>query len=824
MDANGLKFWMLANQTDWRVELVEGLPPNLQYDSNSRLLRLASSRPDPNWLDAESQARGLLESVPQTFDAWGTRAFWSAVDHQVKATGAGPGDVRLFSPTPGDLVTDLALGYDEVLYIATGGHVVLLDPRERFSPYSVPDVVGFQAWRLASDPSGGVWVLDNIHFKIGRVRGLPSIARPHPEYAAGTFRPCQENADPPHLDIQSAFIWPINEQPAAIAVSPEGRIALLSWKDTDAAQLRTWDPNGRPVNHSTLVGARHPYSMTWMSSTMVALLLPGLNEAPVYPADEGASKTLPTGDIYPLRDHDGGPFLHGNILPPRYPRKAGGSGTLYPLSLPSYAREGKAQNAIAIDSGDRFTVWHRLYLEAVIPDHCGVTISVAAVDHPEDNVAEGDWHPHRFGQIFAHDWSAACGAWVPAASEAPFHSGLLKCSREKDRAGLFTALIQRPDRKVRSVRGQYLKVRVQLLGNGRSTPELAAVRAYASRFSYADRYLPELYREDLFGPDADASGPGSGADFLERFLGNFEGILTPLEDKIAGSYLVTTAENAPGEALEWLGSWIGVSFDSTYTDRQRREFLRNAPDLFRRRGTLGGLSLALDIATNGAVTRGQIVVIEDYRLRRTFSTILGADLSDAKDPLVEGLASSGNSFVGETFFLGDELNPEFLALYRDNFPKTKSERAAVESFYDGLANRVTVLVHQEITPVDLGLVRRVVQLETPAHVSAAVKTATNEFLTGVSSLIGVDTYLAKKLGPGTARVDTSYLGRGDLVQREPALDPRLDGEDVPVQDPPIAHAAPVQQIASGESIVLDASHSSAFGDRKIVKYIWTLIE
>jgi phage tail-like protein len=824
MDANRLKFWMLANQTDWHVESVDGLPPNLQYDSNSRVLRLANSRPDPNWPDAESQALGLLDSVPQTMDAWGTWAFWSATDRQVKATGAGPGNVPLFNPTPGDLVTDLALGYDDVLYVATGGHVVLLDPRERFSPYEVPDVAGFRAWRLAPAPSGGVWVLDNTNFKIGRVRGLPSTTRPHPDYAADTFRPCQENADPPHLDIEPALAWPVNEHPVAIAVSPEGRLALLTWKDTDVAQLRTWYPNRRPATHSALAGARHPYSLTWISSTMVAVLLPGLNEAPVYPADEGGSKTLPTGDIYPLRDHDGGPFLHGTILPPRYPRKAGGSGVLYPLSLPSYAREGKAQNAIAIDGGDRSTVWHRLYVEAVIPDHCGVTIWVAAVDNPEDNVAEGDWHPHRFGQMFAHDWSAACGAWVPAASEAPFHAGLLKCSREKDRAGLFTALIQRPGRKVRAVRGRYLKVRAQLQGNGRSTPELAAVRAYASRFSYADRYLPELYRENLFGPDAEQSGSSSGADFLERFLGNFEGILTPLEDKIASSYLVTTAEDTPREALEWLGSWIGVSFDSVYTDRQRREFLRNAPDLFRRRGTLGGLSLALDIATGGAVTRGQIVVVEDYRLRRTFSTILGADLSDANDPLVEGLASSGNSFVGETLFLGDELNPEFLALYRDNLPKTRSERAAVESFYDGLANRVTVLVHQEINPTDLGLVRRVVQMETPAHVSTAVKTATNEFLTGVSSLIGVDTYLAKKPGPRTVRMDVSYLGSGDLIQREPALDPRLDGEDIPVAEPPIAHAVPAEQVASGQAILLDAGKSSAFGDRKIVKYIWTLIE
>ena len=90
-------------------------------------------------------------------------------------------------------------------------------------------------------------------------------------------------------------------------------------------------------------------------------------------------------------------------------------------------------------------------------------------------------------------------------------------------------------------------MRVELTGPGNSTPELFALRAYASRFSYVEHYLPRLYWERCFPPEADGLGDATGADFLERFLNNFEGILTPLEDRIARADLVTELKRL-GEA------------------------------------------------------------------------------------------------------------------------------------------------------------------------------------------------------------------------------------------------------------------------------------
>lgn len=127
--------------------------------------------------------------------------------------------------------------------------------------------------------------------------------------------------------------------------------------------------------------------------------------------------------------------------------------------------------------------------------------------------------------------------------------------------------MQRSGRRVRTLAGRYLWVRLSLHGNGRDSPEIAALRIHGPRFSYRDHYLPRLYRETEFGPAADARvSPGapqsSPADFLERFLGNVEGWLTMLEDRVAAAHLTSDPDAAAEPTLDWLGGWIGVAFDA----------------------------------------------------------------------------------------------------------------------------------------------------------------------------------------------------------------------------------------------------------------------
>ena len=579
------------------------------------------------------------------------------------------------------------------------------------------------------------------------------------------------------------------------------------------------------------------------------MLLAGVPEAPSYelPMEEpqfGVAQELKVcGDYYPLAGHDGAPFVHALSVPPRFGAAAGTvPGEVRPLhrvSLPVYEKRGEAANFgpgsdRLLDSGAAGTCWHRLYLEATFPPGCGAVVWLAASDTRRPPASDPDaWQPHVFGEAPVPDAAGAVprGAWLSLASEIPFHAGLLQCPPARNASGLFTALVQRSAGPVKALRGRFLWARVALYGDGRATPDIAALRAYASRFSYLENYLPELYRDIQYGGDrAAADARAAPADFLERFVGNFEGVLTTLEDRIASAYVLTHPASAPESALPWLATWIDAAPPPGMPAARSREWLKAATSLHRRRGTLGGLRLALELATGGrqfrvatsalrasrppmpgelvavqtldesisieglllsaegapmrdevavlfggAVSGGELVILEDFRLRRVVATILGADLADEADPLLPGLSVSGNSVVGDTLMLGEEERKEFLALYGAELPVSAREAGAIAALFEQLAHRVTVLAHQELEPVDLGLVRAVAAREAPAHVEVRVVAARYPFLTGIASLVGVDTYLAPKPPRKPVRVNVSAIGERDFVMQAAALDPRMVG-------------------------------------------------
>jgi len=95
------------------------------------------------------------------------------------------------------------------------------------------------------------------------------------------------------------------------------------------------------------------------------------------------------------------------------------------------------------------------------------------------------------------------------------------------------------------------------------------------------KYLPGIYH----------------TDFMARFLGIFEAILTPVEWTIDHFDLFLSPRTAPEAFLPWLANWYEAEFDKTWNESQRRQFLEEAWMIYSRRGTKWALGRVLEIYT-----------------------------------------------------------------------------------------------------------------------------------------------------------------------------------------------------------------------------------
>jgi phage tail-like protein len=116
---------------------------------------------------------------------------------------------------------------------------------------------------------------------------------------------------------------------------------------------------------------------------------------------------------------------------------------------------------------------------------------------------------------------------------------------------------------------------VKLSSGPKETPEVASSRGYL-RGS-----LPAIYQE---------------SDFGMRFIGGLEALLDPIVAVLDGLPAHFDPDHAPRDVLNLLAAWLGVDLDESQEIRHQREMVRRAADLGRRRGTVSGIELALELS------------------------------------------------------------------------------------------------------------------------------------------------------------------------------------------------------------------------------------
>ncbi|HEX5749539.1 MAG TPA: phage tail protein [Archangium sp.] len=451
-----------------------------------------------------------------------------------------------------------------------------------------PSGVAFVPFDLSPTPEGGVLVLDREHRRCWtldatfRVVRTGTRARPPPREAL--FHPVgpepvgtQDAPSPivPELSEEDAFLLE-EVDPIAVEALPDGQVLVLDRRaEPEASHLRLYRdgvPRGDalPLSVSGILEEQEESHRFTLRAHDAAFVPEGTSEVAgrLYVVSADGNQTF----IFRLKVKDGVPGLSplSEYLPMRLFSGRGlvtGQGRLFydladgyiPLvaqRLPRYEPEAVLLTE-CFDSRLPGCVWHRLFLDAHIPEGTRVQVRSRAADTPQ----EVERTPF---QLEPEPYLRTSGSELPFT---PRPSG--------EHRGTWELLFQHP-------RGRYLQLELTLRGPGGATPRLHALRAYYPRPSYPERYLPAIYRQE----------PAS-ASFLERFLANMEGFYTHVEDRIAAAQVLLDARTAPAEALEWLASWFGLALDPSWDEQRRRLLLRHAADFFRWRGTPRGLRMAL---------------------------------------------------------------------------------------------------------------------------------------------------------------------------------------------------------------------------------------
>ena len=233
------------------------------------------------------------------------------------------------------------------------------------------------------------------------------------------------------------------------------------------------------------------------------------------------------------------------------------------------------------DSGDLGTTWDKLLIDAAIPAGTEVKVWSRASDE-RDGQGDGLSPPAPGATPLVGGWNAEPALLLrPNGPELPWlRREAVRATRREAGAGTWELLLQ-------NAQGRFIQLKLRLRShNGTGTPRLRALRVWSPRFSYPQRFLPAVYREDEAG----------GGNFLERWLANFESTLTEVEDKVVHVQQLFDARTVPAEALGWLAEWFDIALDPAWDERRHRLFVRHAMDFFRWRGTVHGLRLALELA------------------------------------------------------------------------------------------------------------------------------------------------------------------------------------------------------------------------------------
>ena len=386
MDANGLRFWLLADAAHWPSR------SHTAWHAECRMLRLAPSGgwprrsiPRRSPLRSGAGARAARAWTCTTRSRAGTRRPARSSRAATCRRGGAAAAARAARATCASAPTACSTSRSPTACTCTT--CAAAGPTRR---------CGSPASRRGGSrrTPAGLWVLER-----GRPPGAAhrAAAAGHHARSATTTPPGCSGPIPRTAGRRRCGCstrWPglrASGRLRSPRIRPAGSRCCRGSADGEAGCAgSTPNPDGSRRRSRSPMRATPMRSRGSMARTL-AVRMPGRRDAPAFAVTGGREpRRLPLGEIYPLAaDAPDAPFAHRLAGPPRYPLGAAGAEQLLPLSIgisPGAASSElcrhAARAAARISSTARapHTVWHRLYAEASIPPGAGFVVWLAATD------------------------------------------------------------------------------------------------------------------------------------------------------------------------------------------------------------------------------------------------------------------------------------------------------------------------------------------------------------------------------------------------------------------------------------------------------------
>ena len=684
MDVNGTRFHLLLGSRDWLPRLAAATSLGDEHPAwdertqqvtlRRELFRFPPRASERDFVPADRRGaardrfghfywigpdRRSIRYRPRTDTA--SAVFWTVEQLVVEKERpcSSPGVFVTCAPPPLPALPTLSgLAVTERHYLVVGtlepSGLLIFDLHGGGPPVWLlwPETVPFAPFDLAATPDGGLWVLDRaasgdaarlwrLDCDLRVVRATDEIDLV-PGLLPDAFRPVDPPPAPDCTGPSRTFPTGIALDIASPPVPTTGDVlAVVSLTDCTALvmevdaglgdtrlhrwTLTEWRGGSPPVQGAETLGG--PASLAQALSLLLeesASIVghdmtfipapaspPGIVAGKLYVADRAGNQSfefsLSTGirgtteaaalelealaSYFPMRQWMGKALLSGADCEAYYDIGDGWL-PLTELPRPRYATTAFL-DGIVFDGKEPACVWHRLMLDACIPPGDLVAVDSRTADDTDD-LAGAPWRTEPPLRLRTE------------GSELPWLRELQGREAPAPGVGTWELLFQQAV-------GRYVELRLRLYGSGRSSPKIRALRAHYPRFSYAT-YLPDVYREDA-----------TSASFIDRFLANFEGLLTELEGRIASAEVLFDSRTAPREALDFLAEWLGATLDPDWDDVRRRLFIANAVEMYRRRGTRRGLLAAVRLSIDECPSDDQLFADDreggpfGYRISEAFA-------------------------------------------------------------------------------------------------------------------------------------------------------------------------------------------------------------